>query len=133
MTDSVGAAPSLPVLVVEDDWQMAQTISWVLEEAGFQVEVARDGQAGWEQAQRARPSLVVLDWRLPWLSSLQFAENLRQRYGDAVPVLLITADVQVQEKAKQLGATDWLSKPFEIDQFIAAVRRLTGTPEPNAT
>src|SRR4051812_44012409 len=87
------------ILVVEDDWQMAQTISWLLEEAGFAVDVARDGQAGWEQAQRARPALVVLDWRLPWLSSLQFAENLRKHYGDAVPVLLITADGQVQDKA----------------------------------
>jgi len=130
MTESYEAGPPQPILVVEDDWQMAQTISWLLEEAGFSVEVARDGQAGWEQAQRSRPGLVALDWRLPWLSSLQFAEHLRQRYGDSVPILLITADAQVQDKAKQLGATDWLSKPFEIDQFLAAVKRLVQPETP---
>lgn len=117
------------ILVVEDDWQMAQTISWVLEEAGFTVEVARDGQAGWEQAQRLRPSLVVLDWRLPWLTSGQFAQHLRQRYGETIPILLITADGQVREKAEQIGAAGWLAKPFEIDQLVAAVGRLVSAKQ----
>lgn len=113
-----------PILVVEDDWQMAQTISWVLEDAGFQVEVARDGKAGWEQAQVVQPALVVLDWRLPLLMGDQVAFRLRQKYGDALPILLITADGQVREKAQQIGAAGWLAKPFEIDQFLNVVGQL---------
>src|SRR4051812_4009723 len=87
------------ILLVEDDLQLAETISWVLEDAGYRVDIAVDGQTGWEKIQVEQPALVLLDWRLPRLTGSQFAGLLHQRFGETIPIVLMTAGGGAPEKA----------------------------------
>lgn len=110
------------VLVVEDDSDLRQTIRWMLEDEGFSVETAGDGQAALEQAMRKKPSLVLLDMGLPILDGNGVAAGLRSAYGNAIMILTMTADGRAAEKARYIGAIGYLSKPFELDALIDAVR-----------
>jgi DNA-binding response OmpR family regulator len=112
-----------PVLVVEDETEMLQVITWVLEEEGLNVRTASNGQEAVDHAQRQRPSLVVLDMGLPVLSGFGVAEELHARHGDEVPILVVTADGRAAEKARHVGAFAYLQKPFNLDDLVAAVHR----------
>lgn len=111
------------ILVVDDDDNLCQTIQLVLEEEGFSVETALDGREALEQAERLRPAMVVLDMGLPLLNGEGVARELRALYGMAVPVMLMTADGQVKEKAHRIKAVIGIGKPFEIETFLTAVRQ----------
>lgn len=110
-----------PVLVLDDDPGVRQLIRWALEDAGLAVQVARDGVEGLHQARQQRPRLVVLDMGLPRLSGDGFATGLRRLYGSSVPILVITADGRAEEKAQRVGAFDFMQKPFNVDELVAAV------------
>jgi DNA-binding response OmpR family regulator len=115
-----------PVLILEDDAGVRQTIQWALEDEGLEVQVARDGVIGLDRARQQRPSLVVLDIGLPRLSGDGFATELHRLYGTSVPILVITADGRAQEKAERVGAFDFMQKPFDVDELVAAVWRGIG-------
>jgi len=119
MANEVGA----PVLVVEDDPSIQQTIRWALEDAGFVVQLARDGIEGLDWARRQRPGLVVLDIGLPRLNGDGFATGLRGLYDRNVPILVVTADGRAADKARRVGAFDFMQKPFDVDDLVAVVRR----------
>jgi DNA-binding response OmpR family regulator len=123
----VGEAPeAAPILLVEDDARLREFICWALEDEGFAVESAADGQQAVAWAARRAPALVLLDWGLPLLGGGEVAASLRAVYGIALPILLISADGRTAEKARQIGAIEYLHKPFEIDDLIGAVRRALG-------
>ncbi|GAC1348057.1 MAG: response regulator [Ktedonobacteraceae bacterium] len=113
-----------PILVVDDDQNLRQTIQWVLEDEGHMVETAADGQEAVEQAAQQQPALVILDMGLPILNGAEVAAELRSLYGTAVPIMLITADGHVREKREQVGAYTALRKPFEIDDLVQAVQQV---------
>jgi CheY-like chemotaxis protein len=98
-------------------------IQWALEDEGLPVEVAVNGREALDVAARQQPALVVLDMVLPLLDGAGVASGLRDMYGGDVPILLITADGRITEKARQVGAHDFLRKPFEIDDLVHAVHR----------
>jgi two-component system response regulator MprA len=110
------------VLVVDDDPHVRQAIQWALEDEGFAVEAAADGQAALELAASRRPDLVLLDITLPRLDGYAVARALRGEHGPALPILAITADGQAPEKARRVGAYAFVRKPFELDELLAAVR-----------
>jgi CheY-like chemotaxis protein len=88
-----GATPALePILVVDDDSHVLQMIQWVLEDVGFEVRMAVDGEEALKQARRHRPAPVILDMGLPLLDGSQVAAELLTLYGAAVPIVLITAE-----------------------------------------
>ena len=112
-----------PVLVVEDDASVRQTIRWALEDAGLVVRLARDGMEGLDQARHERPGLVVLDVGLPRLTGDGFAENVRRLYGGNVPILVITADGRAADKAQRIQAFAFIQKPFNVDDLVSVVRQ----------
>jgi len=119
-----GATPALePILVVDDDSHVLQMIQWVLEDVGFEVRTAVDGEDALTQARRHRPALVILDMGLPLLDGSQVAAELHTLYGAAVPIVLITADGHAAWKGKQIGASAFLRKPFEITDLVQAVQQ----------
>jgi DNA-binding response OmpR family regulator len=122
-TDGGGDLSHPVVLVVDDDLQIRQTIRWALEEEGFVVETASDGQQALERATSARPALVVLDMRLPLVDGAAVADGLRSSLKVPPPIVLITADDRPAEKARRVGAYAYLEKPFELDDLVATVRR----------
>jgi DNA-binding response OmpR family regulator len=115
-----------PILVVDDDPQLRHVIQLALEEEGLAVETAADGRQALDQATRRRPRLVILDMGLPLLDGAGFAAELRAIYGDGVPLVVITADGHVVEKAHRVGARAHLAKPFELDDLAAAVQQVLG-------
>lgn len=110
------------VLIVEDDADLRQIVQWVLEEEGFMVELAGDGKEAIDHAIVKKPSLVLLDMALPIIDGYGVAASLHEIYGDAVTILVMTADGRASEKAKHVGAIGYVSKPFELDTLINAVR-----------
>ncbi|MEO8956227.1 MAG: response regulator [Ktedonobacteraceae bacterium] len=117
-----------PILVVDDDHNLRQTIQWVLEEEGFSVSSAADGQEAVEQAMAQQPGLVILDMGLPLLNGSEVAAQVHARYGAAVPIILITADGQAEEKSRRVRATSFLRKPFDIDDLVDAVQQALARP-----
>ncbi len=113
------------ILVVEDEERIAGFIRRGLEEEGYAVDVASDGEDGLERAQTAEYDLIVLDLMLPKLNGLEVLRRLRAA-GSAAPVLVLTARDAVEDKIKGLdtGADDYLTKPFSFDEFLARIRAL---------
>lgn len=110
------------VLVVEDDLMLSDVLRMYLENEGYRVMVTGDGLDGLTQALVARPSLVVLDVMLPRLDGWEVVRQLRE--VSQVPIILLTARGEEQDKLKgfQLGADDYLPKPFSMQEFLARVR-----------
>ncbi len=115
-----------PILVVDDDPMIRRGIQRVLEQEGFAVETAADGSEAVARAAQRPPALVVLDLILPTEGGSGVADALRAAHGAALPIILITADGQAAEKARQIGAATYLRKPFEVDALVAAVRTVLG-------
>jgi DNA-binding response OmpR family regulator len=112
-----------PILVVDDDARVRQTIQWTLEDAGFLVETAGDGRGALMLAARRRPALMVLDLTLPDTTGELVAAQMQALYPDPIPLLVITADGHAAEKARRVDAFAYLHKPFDIDDLVSAVRQ----------
>ena len=113
------------VLVVEDDPDIAELVALHLRDDGFEVEVAADGEAGLAAARRGDHDLVVLDLMLPGLDGLSVCRELRA--GDRhIPVLMLTARSSEMDRVVglELGADDYLTKPFSVRELVARVRAL---------
>lgn len=117
------------ILLIEDDSALAALVVHGLKRAGFTVELACDGDRGAELALGGRYDLVVLDLILPGLDGFQLLESWRSR--NHVPVLVITArtDLEVRVQVLEAGATDFMPKPFWVDELVARIRvRLRPSP-----
>jgi two-component system, OmpR family, response regulator len=112
------------VLVVEDEVDLARTVKQALEEDGFAVDQANDGESGLYGAQTIDYDAVVLDLMLPRMDGGQVLRKLRQ--SKKTPVLILTARDTTADKVRGLnaGADDYLTKPFELVELLARVRAL---------
>ncbi|HEY3831759.1 MAG TPA: response regulator [Acidimicrobiia bacterium] len=110
------------ILVVDDEERFARALGISLEARGYEVVVAADGAKGLEQAARAHPDLVVLDLGLPDLDGVRVLEALRG--WSKVPVVVLSArdEERVKVAALDLGADDYVTKPFGMDELLARVR-----------
>ena len=125
MNDVAAVGPP-PVLVVDDDLHVRQVVQWALEDAGFTVVTAADGEAALVQAAICRPRVVVLDFGLPNADGVTVAAQLRSTCGSGLSIMLITADGRAAEKAARVGAYAYLHKPFEDRALVATVLRGLG-------
>ncbi len=116
-----------PILVVDDDAQLQRTIQWLLEDEGLTVETASNGEEALARAESLHPALVILDLNLPALDGEGVAHGLRATQGGGVRILVISSDSRIQQRAQKVGAIKWLSKPFEIDDLVAAVWQALAT------
>ncbi len=115
------SATAGPILVVDDDAQLQRTIQWLLEDEGLTVETASNGEEALARAESLRPVLVILDLNLPALDGEGVVNGLRAARGGGVPIIVISSDSRVQQRAQTVGANSWLSKPFEIEDLVAVV------------
>lgn len=113
------------ILVVEDERKVASFIKRGLEAANYAVDVEHDGKAGLTRLLSGDYDLVILDVMLPGLDGLSLMKEIRQRHV-SVPVLLLTARVTVADRVMglDLGADDYLNKPFAFEELLARVRAL---------
>src|SRR5256884_4394165 len=110
------------ILVVDDEPRIVQLVRDYLEHGGFTVLTASDGPAALRSARTGRPDLVVLDLGLPGLDGLDVARSLRRE--GAVPIIMLTARTEESDKlvGLELGADDYLTKPFSPKELVARVR-----------
>jgi len=121
--------PLKRILVVEDTSDIANLIQIHLSDEGHEVEVAFDGVSGWEKLQARRYDMVILDLMLPGIDGLELCRRLRSQKGFAsayTPILMLTAKGTELDRVLglELGADDYLTKPFFIRELIARVKAL---------
>ncbi len=110
------------ILVVEDEVDLCNLISTKLEAEGYSVFQAFDGPAALRLVEAYRPHLVILDWMLPGLDGLAVCRQLRQHY--LMPIIMLTARTEEIDRVLglEVGADDYISKPFSIRELLARVR-----------
>ena len=109
------------VLVVDDDPDILDALSEILEVEGYEVQRARNGREALQRLEQAPPDLVLLDLMMPVMDGWEFARSLDP---DArPPIIVLSADRNVSVKAQEIGALGWLAKPFELSELLAVVRR----------
>lgn len=117
------------VLIVEDERSLSDPMKRGLEEEGYVVDVASDGQTGLMEAMAEDYDVLIVDWRLPGLDGRTLVERLRAG-KQAVPVLMLTAmrDVDHRIAGLDAGADDYLTKPFSFEELLARLRALRRRP-----
>jgi two-component system, OmpR family, alkaline phosphatase synthesis response regulator PhoP len=113
------------ILIVEDDPDLAGLLQIHLGDLGFHTEVVRDGRRGLEQALKTSYSLVILDLMLPGLDGLEVCKRIRAE-NRTLPILMLTARSEELDKVLglELGADDYLTKPFSIRELLARVKAI---------
>ncbi len=114
------------ILIVEDQQRLAVALKAICEEAGHRIDLAFDGQEGLDYASLAQYDAIVLDIMLPRLDGFEVIAELRKN-GNDVPVIMLTARTAVGDKIQglDLGADDYLTKPFNPAEILARLRALT--------
>jgi DNA-binding response OmpR family regulator len=116
------------VLLVDDDHEILESMRTVLENKGFRILVARDGNAGLMIAERENPDLLVLDMMMPKKSGFLVLEKLRGRPGGLVPTIMITGNEGSRHRAyaEMLGVRDYIRKPFAMEKLVRSVEKVLG-------
>lgn len=113
------------ILVIEDDDAIATLIQYNLEKEGFDVAIAGDGEEGLVQTDERLPDLILLDWMLPKVSGIEVCRRLRGRPESRnVPIIMLTARGEETDRVRGLdvGADDYLTKPFSVPELNARIR-----------
>lgn len=113
------------ILLIEDEEALCMTLSDRLHSAGYVVDYTHDGESGYEQAIRDPADLIILDVMLPGKSGFDVCQSVRQA-GIIAPILLLTALGHTEEKVRglQIGADDYVTKPFEMAELMARIQAL---------
>lgn len=116
----------LRILIVEDEKEIADGLEAVLVKEGYQVDVVYDGLSGLDNILSKIYDLVLLDIMLPKLNGIDVLKNAR-REGNNIPVILLTAKSQIEDKISGLdhGADDYITKPFDVGELLARIRART--------
>lgn len=114
------------VLIVDDDYEIIDSIRYALEGEGYAVVIARDGNQGLALAERENPDLMILDMMMPKRSGFLVLEKLRRVRETPLPVIMITGNEGSRHKAyaELLGVSDYIRKPFAMDRLLQAVEKL---------
>lgn len=127
MSDRTGNLAKPVILVVEDEAPLLTLLRYNLEKQGFRVEEAADGQEALLRVAETKPDLILLDWMLPSLSGIEVCRQLRRRPSTRdLPIIMITARTDDQDavRALDIGADDYIVKPFAVDAVLARIRAL---------
>lgn len=121
------------VLVVDDEPNIVLSIEFLMEQAGFEVVTAEDGEQALARVDDTQPDLLLLDISLPGISGFDVLERLRSQEATAqLPIIMLTAhgrDVE-REKGMALGADDYITKPFSTQSLVEKVKALLNEEQP---
>lgn len=113
------------ILIIEDEPSILTLLSFNLEKSGYQVITAMDGKVGLEKAKKDQPDLIVLDLMLPGMDGIDICKSLRMDKNNT-PVLMLTAKDDVLDKilGLELGADDYMTKPFSPREVVARIKAI---------
>ena len=115
------------ILLIEDETDLVMTMRFRLEDVGYEIIVAVDGQEGLDRAQDGNPDLILLDLMLPKVNGFKVLKTLKAdaRYSK-IPVIIFTARAQAADKkiGEELGADAYITKPFDADMLLAKIKEL---------
>ena len=111
-------------MVVDDDPDILEALAEILEVEGFRIRRARNGKEALERLGPEPPDLILLDLMMPVMDGWDFAQKMRA-IPDLVPppIIVLSADRNVAAKSREIGAVAYLSKPFELEELLALVRK----------
>lgn len=119
--------------MVDDDPDILEALSEILEGEGFTIRQARNGLEALESLASDAPNLILLDLMMPVMDGWEFAAHLHRRSDwSSIPVIVLSADRNVGVKARDLGALGYLAKPFELNELLALVQSSLNGPAPSA-
>lgn len=122
------------IMVVEDEASIAALLEYNLSKEGFSVTVANDGEEALIKIDEDRPDVVVLDWMLPNVSGIEVCRRLRAKQETrSIPVIMLTARAEEADKVRgfDMGADDYLVKPFSMSELTARIRAVLRRVRPN--
>jgi len=116
------------ILVVDDETQLVEMVKMRLEANGYDVIVAYDGQDGLDKARQEKPDLIILDLMLPKIDGYKVCRMLKfdEKYKN-IPIIMFTARAQAEDEklGKEVGADDYVTKPFEPQVLLGKIKALT--------
>ena len=129
MVTDPGATSSPRVLVVEDEEAVGEILADVLADAGYEVRRARNGREGLRLIGAWLPQVIILDLMMPMMDGFTFRAEQRRLGGReaAVPVIVLSGAREMRARTRELQAVEAISKPFDLDDVVAAVERWTQT------
>ncbi|HEX3721257.1 MAG TPA: response regulator [Nitrolancea sp.] len=115
-------ADSLPrILVIDDDFSIRRLLSFVLEDEGYIVDSAVEGEAALERIRQQHPDLILLDMKMPGMDGWQFVRRYRELYDHQAPIMVFTAAQSAAERGAEVQAEDYIAKPFDLNDLIDRV------------
>ncbi|MDG3003677.1 response regulator [Paludisphaera mucosa] len=116
------------ILLVDDDHEIVESMRTILENRGYRILVARDGNSGLMVAERENPDLLILDMMMPKKSGFLVLEKLRSRPGGLIPTIMITGNEGSRHRAyaEMLGVRDYIRKPFAMEKLVRSIDRVLG-------
>ncbi len=118
----LGSTMNETILIVEDEPSLQETLAYTLKKEGYVVEAVRDGRAALEAARKMKPDLIVLDIMLPEMDGFEVARILRKEMTAAILMLTARDDEIDRVVGLEVGADDYLTKPFSMRELIARVK-----------
>lgn len=114
------------VLVVDDDPTILESIQYLLEDEGYQVVTSTDGKLLHKKLLEKKPDLILLDYWLPLQNGGELAKVLKgKKETQYIPIVMISASHDIKKIAKEVGAEDFLAKPYDIDELLILVKKYT--------
>jgi len=124
------------VMIIEDEASLVTMLRYNLEKEGFNVTEATDGEEAMTVAEETPPDAIILDWMLPRMSGIEVCRQLRRKTNTrSVPIIMLTARGEETDKVRGLnvGADDYMTKPFSMPELLARVRALLRRAFPSQT
>lgn len=111
-----------PILVIDDDETILSTVELLLEDEGYSVLLASNGQEALAYIEQQSPALILLDMKMPVMDGWGFVAAYRSQAGPHVPIIVMTAAHEPADRATAVAAEAYIAKPFDIDQLLTLVR-----------
>ncbi len=121
------------ILVVEDEEAISALLAYNLQKEGFTVATTADGDEAMMAVDEAKPDLVLLDWMLPNVSGIELCRQLRSRLDTReIPIIMLTARGEEEDRVRglQIGADDYVTKPFSMSELVARMRAVLRRTSP---
>lgn len=116
------------ILIVDDDLDILDFEAEALEQHGYRVAKASNGEEALQRIAEAEPQLILLDMRMPVMDGWAFTRAFRDRYGRRIPIVVVTAADDSSLRAAEIGADADLGKPFDLEQLYEVVTDTLGAP-----